>query len=202
MPGISRVIGPKAKNQQIFKSLKCGLRYLCVIAFFQQLDEICQIATTLIITVSSWHYTLASFWRYKAKIKILFFCEPSLWVEVSNYILISGFDCAYRASRGCNQQIFIRGDGLPYYSLRWYTKSDFETGKGCVFNEQNLPVSKTHSLVIKPQEVNFKWSQNGNRPAKSRLGLLVRGHTKQLLGFVVVRWGYRCYFTVKIDQQI
>ena len=36
------------------------------------------------------------------------------------------------------------------------TKSDFETGKGCVFNEQNLPVSKTHSLVIKPQEVNFK----------------------------------------------
>ena len=35
-------------------------------------------------------------------------------------------------------------------------KSDFETGKGCVFNEQNLPVSKTHSLVIKPQEVNFK----------------------------------------------
>ena len=36
------------------------------------------------------------------------------------------------------------------------TKSDFETGKGCVFNEQNLPMSKTHSLVIKPQEVNFK----------------------------------------------
>ena len=110
MPGISRVIGPKAKNQQIFKSLKCGLRYLCVIAFFQQLDEICQIATTLIITVSSWHYTLASFWRYKAKIKILFFCEPSLWVEVSNDVLVPGFHCAYRASRGCNQQIFIRGD--------------------------------------------------------------------------------------------
>ena len=112
MPGISRVIGPKAKNQQIFKSLKCGLRYLCVIAFFQQLDEICQIATTLIITVSSWHYTLASFWRYKAKIKILFFCEPSLWVEVSNDVLVPGFHCAYRASRGCNQQIFIRGDFL------------------------------------------------------------------------------------------
>ena len=82
------------------------------------------------------------------------------------------------------------------------TKSDFETGKGCVFNEQNLPVSKTHSLVIKPQEVKFKWSQNGNRPTKSRLRLLLRGHTKQLWGFVVVRWGYRCYFTVKIDQQI
>ena len=56
------------------------------------------------------NYTLASFWRYKAKIKILFFCEPSLWVEVSNDILVPGFHCAYRASRGCNQQIFIRGD--------------------------------------------------------------------------------------------
>ena len=82
------------------------------------------------------------------------------------------------------------------------TKSDFETGKGCVFNEQNLPVSKTHSLVIKPQEVNFKWSQNGNRPAKSRLILLVRGHTQQLGGFVLVRWGYGFYFTVKIDCQV
>ena len=36
------------------------------------------------------------------------------------------------------------------------TISDLETGKGCVFNEQNLPTSKTHTLVIKPQEVNFK----------------------------------------------
>ena len=56
------------------------------------------------------NYTLASFWRYRAKIKILFFCEPSLWVEVSNDVLEPGFHCAYRASRGCNQQIFIRGD--------------------------------------------------------------------------------------------
>ena len=111
MPGISRVMdGTKAKNQRIFKSLKCGLRYLCAIALFQQLVEICQMATTLIITVSSWHYTLASFRRYKAKIKILFFCEPSLWVEVSNDVLVPGFHCAYRASRGCNHQIFIRRD--------------------------------------------------------------------------------------------
>ena len=120
MPGISRVIdGTEVKrNPKIFRSLrrenciKINLKswYLCATALFQQLIEICQIAATLIITVSSWHYTLASFWRYKAKIKILFFCEPSLWVEVSNDVLVPGFHCAYRASRGCNQQIFIRGD--------------------------------------------------------------------------------------------
>ena len=45
--------GTKAKNQPIFRSLKCGLQYLCAIALFQQLVEICQIAATLIITVSS-----------------------------------------------------------------------------------------------------------------------------------------------------
>ena len=56
------------------------------------------------------NYTLASFWRYKAKIEILFFCEPSLWVEVFNDVLVPGFNCANRASRGCNQQIFMRGD--------------------------------------------------------------------------------------------
>ena len=50
-PGVKD--GTKAKNQQIFRSLKCGLQYLCAIALFQQLFEICQIAATLIITVSS-----------------------------------------------------------------------------------------------------------------------------------------------------
>lgn len=51
VPGISRVIyGTKAKNQQIFRILKYGLGYLCAIALFQQLVEICQIAATLSIS--------------------------------------------------------------------------------------------------------------------------------------------------------
>ena len=33
--------GTKAKNQQIFRSLQCGVRYLCAVALFQQLIEIC-----------------------------------------------------------------------------------------------------------------------------------------------------------------
>ena len=31
------------------------------------------------------------------------------------------------------------------------TKSDFETGKDCVFNKQKTSMSKTHTLVLKPQ---------------------------------------------------
>jgi len=52
VPGISRVVdGTKAKNQQMFRSLKYGLHYLYAIALFQQLVEICQIAATLIISL-------------------------------------------------------------------------------------------------------------------------------------------------------